>query len=95
MKEVVFMLGGEPAFECPGCGMYHQVHVNERNPHTGAIWKWNGDKVRPTFSPSINVKWSENGRVSICHSFVREGNIQFCPDSTHKLAGQTVPIPED
>ncbi len=29
-----------------------------------------------------------------CHSFVREGNIQFLADSTHALSGQTVPVPE-
>lgn len=29
-----------------------------------------------------------------CHSFVRDGNIQFLSDCTHSLAGQTVPIPD-
>lgn len=29
----------------------------------------------------------------ICHSFVREGKIQFLNDCTHKLAGQTVELP--
>ncbi len=31
---------------------------------------------------------------SICHSFVRNGMIQFLGDCTHKLAGQTVEIPD-
>jgi len=31
---------------------------------------------------------------SICHSYVRDGRIQFLPDSTHALAGQTVELPE-
>lgn len=30
----------------------------------------------------------------ICHSFVRDGQIQFLADSTHALAGQTVALPE-
>lgn len=30
----------------------------------------------------------------ICHSFVTDGQIQFLSDSTHELAGQTVPIPD-
>lgn len=30
---------------------------------------------------------------TICHSFVTGGQIQFLPDCTHALAGQTVPIP--
>ena len=30
----------------------------------------------------------------VCHSFVTDGRIQFLGDCTHKLAGQTVNIPE-
>jgi len=33
-------------------------------------------------------------QCSICHSFVTDGRIQFLADSTHKLAGQTVEIPD-
>ncbi len=29
---------------------------------------------------------------SVCHSFVRDGMIQFLGDCTHALAGQTVPL---
>jgi hypothetical protein len=31
---------------------------------------------------------------SVCHSFVRDGHIQFLSDCTHALAGQTVDLPE-
>ena len=30
---------------------------------------------------------------AICHSFVREGRIEFLSDCTHALAGQTVELP--
>lgn len=30
----------------------------------------------------------------ICHSFVTDGAIQFLPDCTHALAGQTVQLPD-
>jgi hypothetical protein len=30
----------------------------------------------------------------ICHSYVRDGKIEFLSDSTHKLAGQTVELLE-
>ena len=30
----------------------------------------------------------------ICHSFVTDGRIQFLGDCTHKLAGQTVDLPD-
>jgi hypothetical protein len=29
-----------------------------------------------------------------CHSFVRDGRIEFLTDSTHELAGQIVGLPE-
>jgi hypothetical protein len=29
---------------------------------------------------------------SICHSYIKDGNIQFLSDSTHELSGQTVPL---
>lgn len=29
-----------------------------------------------------------------CHSYVTDGQIQFLGDSTHELAGQTVPLPD-
>jgi hypothetical protein len=30
----------------------------------------------------------------VCHSFVRDGRIEFLSDSTHHLSGQTVELPE-
>jgi hypothetical protein len=30
----------------------------------------------------------------VCHSFVRDGRIQFLGDCTHALAGQTVELPD-
>jgi len=50
-------------------------------------WTWNKDRERPTVSPSINV-------IGHCHSFVRDGQIQFLADSKHDLAGKTVPLPD-
>lgn len=32
------------------------------------------------------------GRDMLCHSFVRDGRIEFLSDCTHALAGQTVPL---
>ena len=39
----------------------------------------------------------ERGRASsccICHTFVRDGRVQFLADCTHALAGQTFDLPE-
>jgi hypothetical protein len=51
-------------------------------------WKWNGDVLKPTLSPSL-LTWTDDVR---CHSFIREGRIQFLQDCSHELAGQTVDL---
>lgn len=67
---------------CPGC---EDVHA-WRTP----LWEWNGDHEKPTVSPSLLVTGGSRGLV--CHSFIRDGQWQFLADSTHALAGQTVPM---
>lgn len=34
----------------------------------------------------------EHNPCTCCHSFIKDGNIQFLPDCTHKLAGKTAPL---
>ena len=69
-------------FECPGCGETHRIDY----PH----WEWNGSLTFPTFYPSFKMD-REN---FCCHFFISDGKIQFVSDSTHKLSGQTVKLPE-
>lgn len=73
-------------------------------------WQWNGSLDMPTLSPSLLARGTSpiSGEVVdrimagekiepipyVCHSFVRDGEIQFLDDCTHKLAGQTVELPE-
>jgi hypothetical protein len=89
------------AFWCPGCNQVHTIN------HT---WEYNGDSNKPTISPSILVKGIEDltdreynlmrcGALitpvpTRCHSFIKDGKIQFLGDCTHKLTGQTVDLPE-
>ena len=84
-------------FECPGCNMPHVVPTKP----TARGWDFTGDQNLPTFAPSILVHphgvLNEDGTVGQsprCHSFVREGRIEYLADSTHHLAGQTVDLPE-
>lgn len=106
--------GGRLGFWCPGCQEMHMVGTGPGG------WTWNGNKDRPTFSPSVLVtcghyapghkpggrcwctfdaeqvaKGKEPGpfKCHRCHSFVRDGQIQFLGDCTHALAGKTVPLP--
>lgn len=81
-------------FTCPGCEADHAIYT-EGYPHPGPCWTFNGDLVKPTFSPSLLVRWDfgEKREPKVCHSFIRGGNIEFLNDCTHSLAGKTVPLP--
>jgi hypothetical protein len=79
---------------CPGCDCAHGIWIEQPNPATGARWTWNGDAEKPTVSPSILCFTEADGvRRTLCHYFIRNGNIEFCADSPHALKGQTVPLP--
>lgn len=78
-------------FWCPGCKGYHLVPIK---PARTDGWDFTGDAKRPTLSPSILVNESRTGIQPRCHSFVRDGKIQFLSDCTHELAGQTVDLPD-
>lgn len=83
-------------FECPGCGCCHYARVESAG-GCGPLWTWNGDFDRPTINPSIFVNRPgslHNPESPSCHSFVRDGKIQFLSDCTHAMAGQTVDLPE-
>lgn len=71
-------------FECPACGCLHSVKTPR--------WQFNGDLEKPTVSPSILVPGSQAENDFTCHSFIKDGKIQFLGDCTHHLAGQTVDL---
>lgn len=90
-------------FYCPGCKKRHVIVVGR-----SGDWTFDGNEDAPTFSPSVLAKGTidltddqlrrlragENiGPVDlICHTFVRNGRIEFLSDCTHSLAGKTVPM---
>lgn len=87
-------------FQCPGCECLHGFTRS---------WTFNGNMKRPTIMPSLLVRGTEgitedqHARILkgekiepkpfVCHSFIRDGKMQFLEDSTHALKGQTVEIP--
>jgi hypothetical protein len=81
-------------FACPGCNEFHLPVVDNRQ--GGPQWEFNGDLDHPTFSPSIlgRARHGDEPSDRVCHSFVRDGRIEFLGDCTHHLAGQTVELPE-
>lgn len=72
-------------FHCPGCD---EIHVVDQR------WAFNNDMDKPTISPSLLVRYPIDGVDRICHSFIKDGAIQFLSDCTHKMAGTTVDIPD-
>jgi len=92
---------GELFLFCPGCNCTHAINIkNSQRP----CWGFNGDYERPTFEPSLLVTYPANPNAGEeykewrterrCHSFIRNGQIQYLTDCTHHLAGQTIDIPE-
>lgn len=75
-------------FHCPGCGEDHTIRTPDAK-GSGPQWTWNGSLDRPSFEPSIRAR-----SRGMCHFFVHFGRIEFCPDSTHDLRGQTVDLPD-
>lgn len=63
-----------------------------------------GAKLRSVAEGLIRIEWSKtpldpdddpkDWQDEVCHSFVRNGVIEFLSDCTHALKGQHVPLPD-
>ncbi len=100
--------GGRLLFWCPGCDQAHQIaHGSGDGPRWG--WNGSGDAPTFTPSVLVtgvqDLTDAEHAaymagaqllepRPMCCHSFVRDGQIQFLADCTHALAGKTVALPD-
>lgn len=76
------------SIRCPACDDWHVL----------SGWSFDGNLERPTFTPSLLVTLrgiDDCGPVEHrCHSFIRDGRIEYLGDCTHAMAGQTVDLPE-
>lgn len=86
-------------FYCPGCRRGHAYRVSPSDPACGPVWAFDGNRDRPTFSPSllnheVTVPEGEPAEWGSprCHLFLNGGMIQFLPDCSHDHAGKTVPM---
>jgi len=95
---------------CPGCKCGHGFRTANCIEPDGLNdddkdlfknkWTWNGDFENPTINPSLNVLHkigTNNGKAvyeTRCHSFVKDGKIQFLGDCKHGMANQTIDLPE-
>ena len=59
-------------------------------------WSWDGGYENPTIRPSIKAVLELNGGrpTEVCHSYVKDGQIEFLGDCTHSLKGTTVSLNE-
>lgn len=85
---------------CPGCSEMHKLPDG---------WTFDGNLEKPTFRPSFKhsgilrvfvdgtgewVRDADGKPIPfICHYHLSAGQLQFCGDSTHALAGKTVALP--
>ena len=80
-------------FWCQGCDSIHVIS----SAGIGTIWGFNNDMFKPTFTPSYLCGCpDDNGKKFArirCHSFIKEGQIQYLSDCFHGLKSQTIPLP--
>ena len=74
-------------YMCPGCGYEHAFGLVSEGGHH----QFNMDLNNPTISPSLLQNFSPD---KICHSFIRDGKIQFLGDCWHDLKNKIVDLPE-
>ncbi len=84
--------------KCRPCGRHYIPKAQRPN----RTWNFNGNVGSPSFTPSVNECCNPPGhpdyrpdvKTSRCHFVVTDGNIQYCHDCTHGLAGQTLGLEE-
>lgn len=94
MAKVKSMGGNTWFFKCLGCETNHAF--------SDKAHEFDGNLDCPTISPSVlctGYAHSKDpafpyGKPIKCHSFVKNGMIQYLSDCEHPLAGQTIELPE-
>lgn len=101
--------GGSYGFWCPGCETMHVVDsgwtfngnfdrptfnpsVLVRGGHYAQGWQ--GPECWCTWYPKHDPDAKHKFKCARCHSFVRDGEIQFLADCSHALANRTVRMTE-
>lgn len=84
---------------CSGCNLLHGIAIKQHTEDNGASWEFTGTLECPTYSPSQLTTYSYwTGHDTppqnfVCHTFIKNGMIEFLTDCTHALAGQTLLLP--
>lgn len=87
--------GTELSWYCPGCNMTHSANV--RADGGTPSWTWNGSLDKPTIMDSVRCTFGpfpagskHPGQTAQCHVFIKDGQIEYLDDCTHRLAGQKI-----
>lgn len=81
---------------CEGCGHCHHVPVDGSRG-----WQFSGTIENPSLSPSVRHFYTDpetSAQITVCHYWLKNGNIEYCGDCQHKFANTTrqlISIPED
>lgn len=87
-------------FWCPGCNKGHcvssswQIDLSTDTLSPSVLAYSRNYLINPDLEGDALTAPENVGTTPQCHSFVRNGRIEFLSDSTHALAGQTVDLPE-
>lgn len=93
LAELLTSDGGKGyVFYCPACKHYHNFTTEAGSDKSRPVWAFNGNLEKPTFSPSLGVNMMVP--EARCHTFVRDGRIQYLSDCFHEFAGKTIDMEE-
>ena len=76
-------------YYCVGCLEEHAFGIKAEN--TGGHHSFNMDLDNPTVSPSLLQNFTPG---KTCHSFIRNGKIQYLGDCWHWKKGKTITLPD-
>lgn len=68
-------------FHCPGCNCDHGVWT-QKTENNNAVWSFNGDMDKPTFNPSILIRW-----VGMPDNPEKDENGKYVLDSDGRIKG--------
>lgn len=89
---------------CPGCQDIHrlpdswQFNGNVDRPSFTPSFKHSGYQVVKDANGKWTGEWVRDDRGNpvpeVCHYTLTDAMLNFCADSTHALAGKSVPLPD-
>ncbi len=91
------IIKGSLYYWCEGCKHAHHVPFDKDSPHNNRyshnhLWEFNGDINNPSISPSVRHFYTHpetHQQVTICHYWIKNGEIEYCGDCEHEYKGTT------